>query len=551
MMPRRKALFLLIDALRYDVLAEAAGRQAICPNLARLAERGFIRKVVTNAQSTQFVMPSLFTQTYPLDHGGYNNGIRGRPKCFVESLKEAGFETHLMSSCNQLGMTMGYDRGFDTVRSTTDYRVVLEQRIERTLKYELDLWTRGERGAEETARLIQEEFGLLLARLVEDIASYDQSIWPQRLKATNRRVAERARAEAALLERDPLCVMSKLQRIAPGIYWRFLGERSVDPARLFLHRLIESVSWRSRKWIGRRKFPPFLRLSHYQCLAGEVIGPICDYVRTSRDRPWYVHMHVMDVHDCRSIGRPVHVLGRLRFLPRWAWARLTGKTKRRWVYDTAVMYVDRCLGQLFSALEQTGQLDDTVILVTGDHGNLYAESPRKKVGIVHQTHYEDIEVPMLVVGAQRAPVENGMLDSMGLTASLLDALGVPQHPSYKGISVFRGGRPAVISESCGAGNADIARRDIHFTVTTASHKLMAVLRGCELAVERLYDLQSDPREIKNLIGQPGQDLVIDRLLRHLFEERAELLRFRGVERSTAQPGSDGAAAEAAPKRAWV
>jgi hypothetical protein len=70
--PARNGLFLLIDALRYDVVSNAEAREFMFPNLARIIDRGFVRRVVTNAQSTQFVMPAIFSQTYPLDHGGYD-----------------------------------------------------------------------------------------------------------------------------------------------------------------------------------------------------------------------------------------------------------------------------------------------------------------------------------------------------------------------------------------------------------------------------------------------------------------------------------------------
>ena len=157
--PPKKALFFLVDALRYDARSNLDAAKAIAPNMARLAERGIIHKCVTNAQSTQFFLPSLFTQTYPLDYGGYNNGMRERPLSFVESLKAAGFETHLMSSSNQIGVTLDFDRGFDTVRTTTDYRTLLEQRISRTLAYDIKLWRDGERSEAETNAIIQKEFG--------------------------------------------------------------------------------------------------------------------------------------------------------------------------------------------------------------------------------------------------------------------------------------------------------------------------------------------------------------------------------------------------------
>lgn len=525
----RKGLFLLVDALRYDVLADAASREAIAPNIARLARRGFIRRVVTNAQATQFVTPSIFSLTYPLDYGGYNNGIRERPQSFVETIRDAGFETHMMASANQIGITMGFDRGFDSVRTTSDYRTLVEQRITRTLSYDLQLWVKGERSEAETIAIVQREFDMLLERLEHEIDQHDKSIWPERLRRLNARVAKGCSAEREILTRDPLAIMRKLLRIPAGIYWRFLGQEHVGKLPWLFWRTLGAVSWRVTAFANDKSFIPFLMLAHYPVLANDVITPICDFVRTAKDRRWFIYMHVMDVHDCRAINRPLHLIGRLRYFPRWLKARLAGKTRRNWVYDSAVMYVDAGLGRLFDTLEATEQMDDTVVLVTGDHGQWYAESPRKKkLPIGQRTHYEDIEVPLLLSNSGKPDSGNGLIDSMGVSATFLESLNISLHQSHKGISAFGDGRQAVISENCGGGNADIERRDIYFTVTTETHRMMAVLRGQELSVDRLFDRRQDPREVNNIVKDARHHAVISTMLDHLYRERADILTLRRV-----------------------
>lgn len=520
-MKKMNALFLLIDALRYDVLSDPCARRFLVPNLARLAERGFVRRVVTNAQSTQFVMPSLFSLTYPLDYGGYNNGIRERPRSFVESLQAAGFETHLLASCNQLGVATGYGRGFDTIRTTSDFRVLLEQRIGRTLRYELS--RKGDADAEDR---VKREVILLLEGIEELIDHHDKSLWPPKLHCINNRVAKGCAAERALLDRDSKAVLAKLAGIAPGIYWRFLGDRTPSGVRLLWHRVLEALRWRTRRWIATQTVWPFLALSHFPVVFGDIIGPLCQLIEARADRRWFIHLHTMDVHDCRSVNRLGHLLGRLRFLPRWVVGRLTGRTNRRWLYDTALMYVDHLLGRVICSLERSGQMERTVVLVTGDHGLYYAESPRAKYDIGYRTHYEDLEVPLLLANAGRDPADAGMIDSMGVTATLLDALDVTFHQSFKGISALRGGRFGVVSENCGHGNADIARRDIYFTVTTETHKMMTVLRGADLNVEQLYDRRADPRETHNIVAEPDQRPIIEELSAFLRAERAEILALR-------------------------
>ena len=525
-MKNKKALFLLIDSLRFDVLEDKASREIIAPNLSKLVKSGFVRKVVTNAQSTQFVMPSLFSLTYPLDYGGYDNGIRERPQSFVESLKKDGFETHLIASCNQLGVTTGYGRGFDSIRTTSDFRLLLEQRIGRTLRYKLEKKYSTNDDKAETA--VVKELSLLLSNLRDSIDNHDKSVWPRVLHRINKKVAKGCAAEIRLLENDPSEVIEKIRKIAPGIYWRFLGQQRPRGLRLFFYRALESVRWRTRRWVAKQTFWPFLAMSHFPVIFGDIIKPLCELIEDRVDRRWFIHMHMMDVHDCRSISRPLHLMYRLKFFPKWLYARLRGLTKRRWLYDTAIMYVDELLGRLIDTLERTGQLNNTVILVTGDHGLYYAESPRKKLQIGTRTHYEDIEVPMLLCNASNNPQNIGMIDSMGMTATFLDVLHVKPHVSFKGISIFQNPKDFVISESCGHGDSNLSHRDIYFTVTTPAHKMMAILSGKFLHIEKAYDKLKDPRELNNLVDTEQMQELIKNMIDILRNERSEIFSMREV-----------------------
>ena len=79
-----KSILLVIDALRYDII----NNEKLFPTLFRLSKNRVYKKVIANSCSTQFVLPSLFSLTYPLDNGGYNFGIRDRKESYVETIKK-------------------------------------------------------------------------------------------------------------------------------------------------------------------------------------------------------------------------------------------------------------------------------------------------------------------------------------------------------------------------------------------------------------------------------------------------------------------------------
>jgi arylsulfatase A-like enzyme len=529
-MTRKNAIFFILDGMRYDIAADPKALAFMAPNIARVALRGFVRKVITNAQATQFVMPSLFTLTYPLDFGGYNDGIRERPKSFVELLHENGYRTHLFSTCNQMGLSNGYQRGFDVIGSTSDYRTQLEHRIARGISYWLGLWKKGQMSDAEIIAFLQRDFGQLLEAMIEALDTHDKSIWPPKLMRLNLWIADRCKDELQLLKTEPLTVARKLTRVAPGIYWHFLGAKNVSQWKLFPLRVLYSIDWRSRKALGAQLIIPFLRIGNYQAIFGEVVDRMAAAVRAMPSEPWFVHMHTMDLHDCRAINRPVHVIGRLRYFGRWLRARSKGLTKRRFLYDSALMYADDCFGMLLDDLEKSGKLDNTVILITGDHGSQFAEGPRLKTAIGERMHYEDVEVPLIMFGTEPPPTgpQDGLLDSRAVTASFLHALSIKGHPTFATTTAFGPGRDVVISECCGAGAADLKRRDIYFGVTSPTHRMFATLKGEEFLVTRLWDLRADPREVKNIVDASEHRPVIAKLVRRLYEERTELFHLRGI-----------------------
>ncbi len=521
---QKNGIFLVIDGLRYDVLSELEHTRKVTPNLAYVAEKGDVTWAVANAQATQFVLPALFSLTYPLDHGGYNNGIRHRPRSYAEQLSDAGYSTQMMASCNVLGITHGYDRGFSDMHTAMDSRVILAHLIGRNLQYELKRWESGDLSKREIVSLLKNEFVFLLRRVASISEDGPGITWSSRLRKINEKVAAGCRAEINLFEHSTDTVIEKMMTIPPVLYWRYLGLKKPGFGYWFW-RVLEAVRWRSEKFFAKYNFP-LLFLAQFETKADEVMGALSDFV-TRNDGPWSVHLHLMDLHDCRSLSRPSHIFKRLIMWPKWVWLRLKGKTKRRASYDTALMLIDREIGKVISALRSVGRFDDTVIVITGDHGNFYAGSPRKRGNVALRTHCEDIDIPLIISGCDSIPKNIGLIDSMGITATYLDALGIAAHKSFRGVSAFDGGCEAVITESAGSGNADLENRDLYFTVTTQLYRMMLVLIGSQLKILGLFDKRSDPDELLDLSKDPKHADVIIQLRSYLEKERADILAMRG------------------------
>jgi hypothetical protein len=524
----KNVLLFLIDALRYDVVADADLRGAMTPNIDRLVNGGYLGKVIANAGTTQFVLPSLTTQSYPLDNGGYDTGIRQRAMTFAELFKNAGYSTYLATSLDQFCMAHDFERGFDEIRGLFSFSATLKRLIMRKLSHEIALWRAGDQDEAATVAVVREELGLLLRKfmtMAENPPRLERRWW--RANKHNAWIAKRCQAELELLEREPSAVLRKLEAIPPFYYWTVLGQKRADWRYQWVRVVSAAVAY-SRRLFGWLPFV-FPQYGSFQFSATDVAGGLPDKLG-SLATPWLTYVHVMDVHSYRIYRGFFDLLAKARILPRLWRLRQAGFGGRPALHDLAIMRVDWVLGRVLDSLKQKGELDDTIIVVTGDHGQyLPGYGPRKLQDVQYRTFREHLEVPLVVHGSDRLPEPCiGLLDSMSIAATLLDAAGLEGHPSFKGVSAYAGGKPVVIAENAGRGSADISRKDLYFNVTGHEHSMKAVLRGKELEVLALYDHARDPDELRDVNFQDDKQRMVEQLLAALMSERSELFIGRGV-----------------------
>lgn len=171
--------------------------------------------------------------------------------------------------------------------------------------------------------------------------------------------------------------------------------------------------------------------------------------------------------------------------------------------------VDEGLGRIMAALEEQGSLDRTVVMVIGDNGYFYGEhglSEERRLA-----YEESIRLPLLMRYPARvkAGVEPaGMALTTDLAPTIMEFAGASPMPGIDGRSLLPllDGIPANWRKSFLIEyTTDIVfPRTLKMgydAVRTGRHKF---IRYRELeSMDELYDLQDDPYELTNLIGEPA------------------------------------------------
>jgi arylsulfatase A-like enzyme len=203
-------------------------------------------------------------------------------------------------------------------------------------------------------------------------------------------------------------------------------------------------------------------------------------------------------------------------------------------YDATVEMADDFVGRVLEALERTGLAQDTLVLVTSDHGEEFGEHAFFGHG---ETLYEEaVRVPMLARlprGADGPPpgsvaqepvsladVAPWVLRVCGLTPDPRMFTGAPLGPD----TASPPGRDLLFIE------LDTERARLS-AVRAGDLKLHALLEGktygLQAGEQRLFDVATDPLELADLSATPASDLAALRARLDDFHALTEAIRPRG------------------------
>lgn len=520
---KRSVVLIIVDSLRYDIVADEPLRAEIAPTLDGIIRTGQLAKIVANASNTQFVMPTLLTGTYPMDFGGYNTGITGRPPSIAEHFLNAGFHTSLYSNCVLYNRNLGFSRGFQHVLSPVNSRRSLTQDIEYRILPFLNPWKEGKVTDADVIAFLKSEYHDTLQNIFD--ACQDAHRIPAEfpiLRERDKDLAARSLREIQLLKEAPLAVAEKLVSVPEAFYWTVLGDRKPG-LKLFAARVWNRVWDQYAKRAYPKKYASGL-FDAFDVLTDEVEPSLGRMMQTGHGhdgRGSFQTLHIMDVHTPRIL---INQVGRVPSIIR---------TKER-VYDEvplantdqlrgylgAVKTTDQLLARLLQRIKDLGNWENTAVFITSDHGTTLPERDGMPVpDLPNRFEPQDLAVPVIATGGlcEAPPLSNGLFDSRDLGATLLQAGGLPAEG-------FGGGRPmtdpdgrdGVVAENGGRGRLDLKNGDLNFKISGKNRGILVRLSGSELSIIKRWGPEDDPRETDEF------------LLSVLRREREDILKSRGV-----------------------
>lgn len=208
----------------------------------------------------------------------------------------------------------------------------------------------------------------------------------------------------------------------------------------------------------------------YGNLSGKIlIENVHEHLLENKNNNNFVFCHVMDTHyplNFLSSELPI-VQTEIE-----AFYKNRKKTDGNIFYKLSVEYIDQQIGDLIEKLEKDGEMDNTTIVITGDHGSSF-------VGNIHRTEItntfydENYRIPLLVIDKnKKAQTIDNLSISTQFIPTLLDILGSDYEKEWvESNSILECNKDYIVFEYYGSGCPDPTKRDKLYCIRDRRYKI--------------------------------------------------------------------------------
>ena len=453
-------VLIITDQQRFDTIAALDAPHMVTPNLDRLVARGtaFDNMYITSPSCAPS-RASLFSGTYPHTNGVYRNDEPWQ-YCWVKDLAEAGYRTVNVGKMHTMPVEGAF--GFHE-------RHVVENkdRDHPNLPFYLDNWDKAffQRGIEKPSRVTQR-------RRDEYADQLGAWVWP----------------EDASLHPDV-----------------FTGQMA---------------TWWLDRYTGDGPF--FLQVG--------LPGPHPPYDPTQEALDLYSERELPEVIPPDPDAQPLALQGLRDFMlgedadgvVHQAAPSAEQSRRQRAHYYANVSMIDAQVGAIVDALAARGELENTLIVFTSDHGDALGDHGHSQKWNMYQS---TVRVPAVVAGpgipAGKRVADNVALFDFGPTILEWAGVAPPDWMAAESLNPYFADGPDPVRTRVFAEHANDALLTGTRLMTMVLDGEMKLVQFIDDDFGQLFDLATDPLEQHNLWDDPAHAATRARLIEDILTWRAE------------------------------
>lgn len=247
---------------------------------------------------------------------------------------------------------------------------------------------------------------------------------------------------------------------------------------------------------------PIESFYHNERRGGEASRFACDWLEKHQNEPSFLFLHYYDPHDKYEPPEPFAALFKDN------------------LYAGEIAYVDYCIGDVIKKLKDLNLYDSTLLIITGDHGEMLEEHGEKTHG--YFIYHSALHVPLIVkvpAGPKGKKIDalSGLVD---IVPTICGLLKISPPPTVHGIDLS----PLIYKK----GKIENKQRYIYSESLLPTQydctPLLSVVNGywkyIQAPRQELYDLNKDRQENNNLVDKdPKRAQLLQEHLKLILQEQ--------------------------------
>ena len=184
------------------------------------------------------------------------------------------------------------------------------------------------------------------------------------------------------------------------------------------------------------------------------------------------------------------------------------------LYDGEIKYLDSIICRLLNKLKRLGVYDNSIVVFLSDHGEAFYEHGSFGHGNLYE---ETIRVPLIMhmptaLERYNGKTINKIVSLVDVLPTILDICSIPYQPrQFQGTSLLN----LIKNKANLPKNFSFSESPKVKAVCTSRYKYIVYDLGAEKEKEELYDLLTDPKENRNLLGVSTDDAEVKKTHRRL------------------------------------
>ena len=168
------------------------------------------------------------------------------------------------------------------------------------------------------------------------------------------------------------------------------------------------------------------------------------------------------------------------------------------LYDLALTYVDDCIKELYEGLEEKGLLNNTILVVTADHGSFYNCVPVRHA-FQNTCHTENFHIPVIIYDGSNPQeiIIESYHTSKDILPTVYDLSGVVKPTNIDGISLLdiMNHPDYALTEYVGNGCPNMREKEVDFIIRDNKYMIqymVNIFNPFETGhFERIYDIENE------------------------------------------------------------